>query len=819
MNFTRRQVLKTGAAGAALALAGPARAQALKPLLLVFSDLAATVPPGDLAATLAPFVTRIQAFGLVLPDDPDTHQAIFAATEPLQGLAELIAPVRLTLPKDATPYDVALSLTDALPAYAPAAQAPRTLTCFARPGAAEVAPRDGARAAGLRTVLIAGDGAPTTTVTTSDNVTWTMGTRTLSLSGDPDTWRAQVTEAGETDDAVVLDMTLADTPPAEIPAAIEHLASLLLDIEETTGLSLVRPKDLALRWSAQDFGQAALLLLDETNDPAMAEFAALLDGMALPYTTVRESAPDADFVGIDTCYAASALAPGAFATCRMTGPATPRTGGTVFLGSAAMGFDDGGRFAAPITVDVETPATADALWTAFGATRDSLADQVVRIRLSAVGSAPARTVLATALRDLNEARRVAFLPLEKFASTLFPDIWLADRLHRIDHWRAAEPTRAEDDRDALIEDARTAWSYFSIEASGLTGLSAPTRFTSPDYSTSARDITMWDVASTINAVLSAQELGFIDSDVALARLQKIVAALPTRAVLGMTLPVATVDYAVMRTNNRDFNGCDVGRLLIALKRAAAWPELTAPIQTVVASWSLADTLTPTGPFNVVNGRIVSGEVSPCSDYALDGYALWGIGPGAPSIAPDRMERFDVRMRTLRRSRNFGPVGAEPVLTREMELGSTATNALFADALISAQADAFDQTGILHALSETPYDRDPWFSYQGILFHAPPVTIRARPIGPSATRDPAIDNAVVFSAKAAYLAAATRPTAVTRAGLEQARRTCRDSGGFVAGTYVATGVPMTGYSDVNTNGIILDAVAFMLRGRTPALAGL
>ncbi|MGT2464437.1 DUF3131 domain-containing protein [Mesorhizobium atlanticum] len=44
---------------------------------------------------------------------------------------------------------------------------------------------------------------------------------------------------------------------------------------------------------------------------------------------------------------------------------------------------------------------------------------------------------------------------------------------------------------------------------------------------------------------------------------------------------------------------------------------------------------------------------------------------------------------------------------------------------------------------------------------------------------------------------------------------QDSGlGFASGIYSATGKPTAGYSDLNTNGMILEAVAFMLNGQKP-----
>jgi hypothetical protein len=143
-----------------------------------------------------------------------------------------------------------------------------------------------------------------------------------------------------------------------------------------------------------------------------------------------------------------------------------------------------------------------------------------------------------------------------------------------------------------------------------------------------------------------------------------------------------------------------------------------------------------------------------------------------------------------------------------------------DALLSAETEAFETTGVFHALSETPLDRAPWFSYQGL-------DPRARPPGFAATflpddsGAPAGDAArdMVLSAKAAYLGAALRPTPFTLARLDHMRRTCAvGEAGFIVGTYARSSTPMTGYTDVNTNGIILEAASYLLTGRAPLVGG-
>ena len=74
---------------------------------------------------------------------------------------------------------------------------------------------------------------------------------------------------------------------------------------------------------------------------------------------------------------------------------------------------------------------------------------------------------------------------------------------------------------------------------------------------------------------------------------------------------------------------------------------------------------------------------------------------------------------------------------------------------------------------------------------------------------------MLSTKAAFLWDAVRPGELSHKLLERAvRDTALPNLGFAVGIYKSTDQPTFGYSGMNTNGIILEAIAYAMRGGKP-----
>jgi hypothetical protein len=175
------------------------------------------------------------------------------------------------------------------------------------------------------------------------------------------------------------------------------------------------------------------------------------------------------------------------------------------------------------------------------------------------------------------------------------------------------------------------------------------------------------------------------------------------------------------------------------------------------------------------------------------------------------------MQTLLTLVGLDPLGAEPLLLEALETGLSEPSRLLADVLFSAQRREYERSGKLVCMSEAPINREPWFTYQGLNVTSTEEHWRVN-VTSSDPRfaTPEFRRAIMLvNTKAAYLWAATRPCAYSSLLVRHVRdRTRLDGIGFSPGVFVATGKGMPGYSDINTNGIVLEAISFITRGRNP-----
>ena len=157
---------------------------------------------------------------------------------------------------------------------------------------------------------------------------------------------------------------------------------------------------------------------------------------------------------------------------------------------------------------------------------------------------------------------------------------------------------------------------------------------------------------------------------------------------------------------------------------------------------------------------------------------------------------------------IGPIGAEPGLLQLIEGGSSQAADYLADVLFAAQADEVDRTGRLFYPSESPIDRPPWFAFQGFSLDArkDPWTIKFDRDDAEFQTDAFRRKARANSPKAAYLWNALRPGDVAGQMVEQARKLAMSDNGFLSAIYIENYSPTLDYTDLNTNSIILQAIA-------------
>jgi hypothetical protein len=487
-------------------------------------------------------------------------------------------------------------------------------------------------------------------------------------------------------------------------------------------------------------------------------------------------------------------------------------------GTTGNQMDENGVFhlAADLILDGQQGAMQDI--GAFGPAQDI----VVSIAPAAYGDAAARAAVIAMLNEARSTSPTTVLGVPGFARAVLPDdpvyqLMLTTRRDRPQAAPAA-PALTGAARDVLIEDARIAWSFVTRMTDKTTGLCPSTVSFDDDGGSVYGVLTMWDMASQIQATIAAHELGLMGDTEFGVRAQELLRALPAERISGLVLPSSEIATGSLTTVSRDYNACDTGRLLSALAELNRYPPTKGTCDDKVARWDLKLTLRDGRLNSIIAGSYEPLYQSHCAPYAARAFALWGVlaaSPYADAFQGDSVT--DAKMSLLYQVARIGPLGAEPLLLEGVEMGLLAPSDYLADLLLAAQARSHTATGTFVAASEGPLDRAPWFTYQGLRvdLNGDKWDVLSIDAAPAFQTEDFRRSSRVLSTKAAFLWAAMRPGAYSNALLDYVRSRARASqAGYSAGIYSATGSVMQDYSDINTNGIILQAVAYILRGHAP-----
>jgi hypothetical protein len=194
------------------------------------------------------------------------------------------------------------------------------------------------------------------------------------------------------------------------------------------------------------------------------------------------------------------------------------------------------------------------------------------------------------------------------------------------------------------------------------------------------------------------------------------------------------------------------------------------------------------------------------------FRRWGLDVASPYETFADRESADGEVALLEASARIGPLGAEPLLLEAIELGMSPESEYLSDVLFIALEEEFVKSGRLLSVSETPIDRSPWFIYQGLQLGIGPREWRLDTVGhqPEFLTEEAAQEYMSFSTKSAFLWAAHRPGDHSDRLLSFARKHARNDLGFASSVNLRTQQVTRGYTDINTNAIILQAIAHMLR---------
>ena len=382
--------------------------------------------------------------------------------------------------------------------------------------------------------------------------------------------------------------------------------------------------------------------------------------------------------------------------------------------------------------------------------------------------------------------------------------------------RAAVPQSPKISEDDLRADARVAWKFFKPNDKYLPGMVPAT--------TSHPVLAMWDTGSLILAYVAARSLDLIDQKDFSDRIDGVLSFLK-KAVYrwqGAELPNFQTYVTTGRSYEAGYNATDTARLLIALKILEKRAGKDLGIDKLVEGWDIASTVRDGRIHDVIKGKLVPYGLSMYANYLSRGYNLWDI-KHEPIMDPRPLRDEVAKKAFLVSAANAGSIGTEPHVTEAVELGYSEPAEFLADILYDEQVKRFKDTGHLTCVSEAPIDSAPWFIYQGYQLTGNGTTegkwaISGAGSSPQWRTAKFADKIRMVVSGSAYLWYAARPddyTARLCAYVSEHGKT--EDEGFSPGIYEQSN-RADDYPDINNNALILESIAFSVKGRTPLLEG-
>ena len=375
------------------------------------------------------------------------------------------------------------------------------------------------------------------------------------------------------------------------------------------------------------------------------------------------------------------------------------------------------------------------------------------------------------------------------------------------------------ERNLLMDDARFAWSFIEQLTDPQTGLVPATAWLEDDKVQAYQFSTMWDTGSLILGILSAHSIGLLSDDQFFERIDAVLGGLATGVFNGLRLPKGLTSTDGKASGDNDYNASDTARLLVSLYLLQNYAKKDFGIAGILDVWDLGKTIQDGVPLTASRGRLVSAFGSNYAGYIARAFALWGYPVTSPYSVPQPGSPFDRGVHILHDVAEFGPIGTEPHLLEAVELGASDLARAASEALFAAQIEEYLSTGKLVCVSEGPINREPWFVYQGFQIGKDEVPWTFETLDPSPRfRTQGFIRAIdMLNSKAAFLWNVYRPNEYTDMLIARVREEAKGSSlGFSPGVFSVTGKPDQAYSDINTNAVILQAIAYRLNGGKPCV---
>jgi hypothetical protein len=373
---------------------------------------------------------------------------------------------------------------------------------------------------------------------------------------------------------------------------------------------------------------------------------------------------------------------------------------------------------------------------------------------------------------------------------------------------------------ALKRDAEIAWQYFATRVPGAPHGLVPAAMWPEGAGIGRYNIlTMWDAGSLILANISARSIGLIDEKEFDQRMTSVMAFLRNSTFRWgqQSLPNYRTQIVGGGAAEGGYDTTDTGRLLMALHILDKVTNGAYRAKEQVARWNIAATVSKGQAYDIKSSSRSEARCFNYIHYIARAYALWGLEVDTGFNRELKPDDEAARKAFIAHVAAVGPIATEPHANEAIELGHSTRSRILADALYAAQKERYAETGHLTSVSETPIDKQPWFTYQGYNLDADAGP--RWPVDSVVTEKRWANNEFAHtfrmtSSKAAYLWLAERGDGYS-IKLRDFISAKAPSGnhGFYPGVYETSGRPPR-IMDVNTNATVLESVAFVLAGRKP-----
>ncbi len=380
---------------------------------------------------------------------------------------------------------------------------------------------------------------------------------------------------------------------------------------------------------------------------------------------------------------------------------------------------------------------------------------------------------------------------------------------------------AKQQRRALTDQerqwAKIAWKYFENNYQPETGMVNSV----DNYPAS----TMWDTASYLLGLVSAQRLGIVDKKTFNDRVSKLLDSLASMDLFENKLPnksydtrsLAMVTYANEETvRGIGWSAIDVGRIMVPLN-VLVWnyPEHTQGVANVLSHWQLAaleqnaemygTDVDEQGVTNVLQeGRLGYEE------YAAKALQLIGMDL-SNALDYEKNTQFEtiygIDIATDQRTpEEFGALNyvvSEPYVLDGLEYGWDRYSRELAARVYEVQQKRYEETGVLTAVSEDNIDEAPFFIYNTV-FADSKAWNAINDKGEDLSEFRSVSTKAVFGFHALY------GTDYATLLMDHISNAFDIDRGWYSGIYEASGKANSAIT-ANTNGIILEALHYIENG--------